>query len=63
MYKPKVFIASKEPTSIYEALQQKHWETAMRDIILALQRNGTWSLYHQIEKQKAVSGIQDQGES
>lgn len=41
IYKPKAFIVNKEPTSIHEALHHKDWKVAMRDELLALQRNGT----------------------
>lgn len=39
IYKPKKFIASKEPSSVAEALKQEHWKTAICDEYLALQRN------------------------
>lgn len=44
IYKPKAFLVNKEPTSIHEALHHEHWKAAMRDELLALQSNGTWSL-------------------
>ena len=42
--RPKVYIASKEPTSVAAALQDLNWKQAMEDEYLALMRNGTWSL-------------------
>lgn len=44
IYKPKVYMAAVEPTSINEALQLEHWKSAMQDELLALQRNNTWTL-------------------
>ena len=42
--KPKVFIASSEPTSVSDALKNENWKCAMQDEYLALMRNGTWTL-------------------
>lgn len=39
IHKQKIFIATKEPASIHEAFQHEHWKAAMRDELLALQRN------------------------
>ena len=44
VYKPKVYMASKEPKCLTEALNTEHWKLAMQDEFLALQRNNTWSL-------------------
>lgn len=44
IFKPKVFSATKEPSTIQEALQAENWKAAMRDELLALERNSTWSL-------------------
>ena len=38
IFKPKVFLAAKEPEFVEHALQQEHWKTAMTDEILALIR-------------------------
>uniref|UniRef100_A0A803NT98 Reverse transcriptase Ty1/copia-type domain-containing protein n=1 Tax=Cannabis sativa TaxID=3483 RepID=A0A803NT98_CANSA len=42
--KPKVFTASRIPTTLAEALANPHWNSAMSDEVLALARNATWTL-------------------
>lgn len=44
IFKPKAFSATKEPSTVQEALQIEHCKAAMRDELLALERNSTWSL-------------------
>lgn len=44
IHKPRIFIASKEPTSVSGALKHEHQQTVMRDDYLSLQRNKMWSL-------------------
>ena len=54
IYKPKVFMATREPSSVTEALQSAHWKQAMTDEFLALQRNKTWDLVILPEGRKPV---------
>ncbi|XP_062085503.1 uncharacterized mitochondrial protein AtMg00820-like [Humulus lupulus] len=44
IHKPKVFIATKEPRSVKDALCTPHWKDAMALEFEALHRNNTWSL-------------------
>lgn len=60
IYKPKVLTVTKEPSTIQEALQHEYWQAAMRDELLALQRNGTWSLTSLPSGRKAIGCIQNQ---
>ena len=54
IHKPKVFIATREPYPVSEALQSSHWKQAMTDEFLALQRNNTWTLITLPEGRKVV---------
>ena len=44
IYKPKVYITQKEPSTIEEALQHEHWKAKMNKEYMALLRNATSSL-------------------
>ena len=48
VFKPKVFVANREPSTVKEAFHVEHWKSAMTEESMALQRNQTWSLclYH-----------------
>ncbi|KAH9792303.1 retrovirus-related pol polyprotein from transposon RE2 [Citrus sinensis] len=57
IFKPKLYTATlvhKEPDSVYEAMQNPKWLTAMREEYAALMENGTWSLVPRIADQKVV---------
>ncbi|KAH9669972.1 retrovirus-related pol polyprotein from transposon RE1 [Citrus sinensis] len=55
IFKPKLYTAAlihKEPDSVYEAMQNPKWLTAMKEEYAALIQNGTWSLVPRIAYQK-----------
>lgn len=54
IFKPKAFSATKEPSTVQEALQIEHCKAAMRDELLALERNSTWSLVPLPPKRKVI---------
>ena len=47
-------MASKEPVSIQESLQQDHWKAVMAKEYSALVKNKTWSLVPLPPKKKAI---------
>lgn len=54
IFKPKVYMAVREPYTVEEALEATHWKQAMTDEFLALQRNNTWSLVSLPRSRKAI---------
>ena len=57
IFKHKLYIATlihKEHDSVYEAMQNPKWLTAMKEEYAALMQNGTWSLVPRIADQKVV---------
>lgn len=54
VYKPKVYITSKEPLTVEEALSKPEWHDAMAAELLALKNNRTWSLVKLPEGRKAI---------
>ena len=57
IFKPKLYIATlihKEPDSVYEAMQNPKWLTAMKEEYATLMQNGTWFLVPRITDQKVV---------
>ncbi|KAH9726030.1 retrovirus-related pol polyprotein from transposon RE1 [Citrus sinensis] len=57
IFKPKLYTATllhKEPDSVYEAIQNPKWLTAMKEEYAALMQNGTWSLVPRMADQKVV---------
>lgn len=55
IYKPRVFIAAHEPSSISDVLQQLQWKDAMANEYLAILRNNVWSLVPFPHDRKAIS--------
>lgn len=54
IFKPKIYSTNKEALTIHDALLQKHWKSAMRDEVLALERNNTWFLVPLPPNQRAT---------
>ena len=54
IFKPRVLMAIKEPSSVREALQHEEWKSAMQDEFLDLLRNGTWSLVDLTKDRQAI---------
>ncbi|KAH9669936.1 retrovirus-related pol polyprotein from transposon RE1 [Citrus sinensis] len=57
IFKPKLYTATlvhKEPDSVYEAMQNPKWVTAMKEEYAALMQSGTWSLVPKTNDQRVV---------
>ena len=54
IFRPKVYAATLEPSSVIDALQQEQWKAAMTDAFSALMRNRTWSLVALPNGRKAI---------
>jgi histone deacetylase 1/2 len=55
IFKPKLFLATSEPSTVAEALQSKEWKSAMDDEFAALIRNHTWDLVPLPAHRKAIT--------
>nr|KYP36386.1 Retrovirus-related Pol polyprotein from transposon TNT 1-94 [Cajanus cajan] len=55
VFKPKVFLATSEPTTVVQALETKHWKQAMQDEYNALMKNYTWDLVSLPPGRKAIT--------
>ncbi|XP_062099721.1 uncharacterized mitochondrial protein AtMg00820-like [Humulus lupulus] len=53
-YKLKVNIASKEPISVHDALQDDCWKVAMQDELKTLHKIGTWTLVDLPQNRKPI---------
>ncbi|XP_062100659.1 uncharacterized mitochondrial protein AtMg00820-like [Humulus lupulus] len=53
-YKPKVYITSKEPLTLADAIGNSSWKSAMEEETQSLNKNGTWSLLQLPSNRKSI---------